>query len=92
MGVQVTVLPGAQSRSMVQVVPSQSHQRNEYGVTPPLAVAVKVTGVPTGCGAVLSAVRPVRVALVPAIAKGIDITASAASAVFPLLRTHTPTR
>src|SRR5439155_826549 len=53
--IQANVLPTAQSRAMLHVVPSNTYHLYCSGAAPPVAAAVQAIVVPGGCGAVLSA-------------------------------------
>src|SRR5438046_249943 len=53
-GRHTTLALGDQSWNTVQADPSNCHHLYEYGWVPPVAVAVNVIAVPTGCGALRS--------------------------------------
>jgi hypothetical protein len=106
--VHVHLLLVDQSVLGYQALPSKTNHLYWYGLAPPVAVATKVTAVPTGCGAGRSAASAVSASGPPptGIAGGVltdppvigkemlpfDWLLSYASAVLVELRTHTATR
>ena len=97
-GVQVKVA-APQSRTIVHVVPLNTHHLNWYGDTPPLAEAVKVTGTPV-TGDMLAVIPVTTQGFALGVgagaeagtAYGIDLFAALVSAVVAASRAHTPTR